>query len=247
MDDRSLGVYAPVAAPPADPAPPPFSPRAPAPAQPSLLTPEGDRVRTAAALAQGCRSLGELARVLEAFEGCSLKDTANSLCFADGSGDARVMLVGEAPGAEEDRQGRPFCGPSGRLLDRMLGTIGLDRRHVWITNMIYWRPPGNRTPTPAEIALCQPFLERQIELLRPGYIVFLGGIAARALLNRKEGITRLRGQEFAYGGIPVLAMFHPAYLLRQPLQKKLAWRDLVTLRKALEERGLFPATAIDSP
>ena len=223
--------------------------RATPPAQPSLLVPESTRAASAQAFAAGCDSLDALARALEAFEGCSLKDTANSLCFADGSPNARVMLIGEAPGAEEDRQGRPFCGPSGRVLDKMLATIGLDRRHVWITNVIYWRPPGNRAPTPAEIGVCLPFLERQIDLLQPGYIVFVGGIAMRALLGLKEGITRLRGREMHYHhpgtgvDIPVLAVFHPAYLLRQPMQKKLAWRDLLTIRKAMLARGLVPPDA----
>ncbi len=161
------------------------------------------------------------------------------MCFADGNPAAEVMLIGEAPGAHEDRQGKPFVGPSGKLLDRMLACIGLDRSKVYITNVIYWRPPGNRSPTAAEIAACQPFLERQIELLRPRLIVFVGSIAARALLGLTEGVTKLRGRDYRYqladgSSLPALVMFHPAYLLRQPAQKRLAWRDLLAIRRKLD-------------
>ena len=150
------------------------------------------------------------------------------------------MMIGEAPGAEEDRQGKPFVGPSGQLLDKMLATIGLDRGSVYITNCIYWRPPGNRSPTQAEIAACQPFLERQIELLRPRLMVFVGGIAARGLLGVKDGVTKLRGRRLVYAladgtQIPAMVMFHPAYLLRQASQKRLAWRDLLTMRQLLQD------------
>jgi DNA polymerase len=172
-----------------------------------------------------------------------LSRTATRLCFADGAADARVMLIGEAPGSEEDREGRPFVGQSGQFLDRMLAAVGLDRSLVWITNTIFWRPPGNRSPTTAEVAVCQPFLERQIEILTPAVMVFLGGAAVRALLGREEGITQLRGRRFTYESpglpapIPALAMFHPAYLLRQPLNKRYAWRDLLTLDAWLTELG----------
>lgn len=202
--------------------------------------PERAGVVAARQAAAACQSLHELRRALEVFDGCALRETATRLCFADGNPDAAIMLIGEAPGSEEDRQGLPFVGKSGKLLDRMLATIGLDRTKVWITNAIFWRPPGNRTPTPAEIAVCQPFLERQIELIRPQLIVFLGGIAARALLGLSDGVTRLRGRRLAYRGerlpepIPALVMFHPAYLLRQPLQKAFAWRDLLTIKSWLE-------------
>jgi DNA polymerase len=195
--------------------------------------------QSARELAAACADLGELETALAAFDGCGLKETALSLCFADGNPQARVMLIGEAPGAEEDRQGKPFVGASGKLLDRMLATIGLDRRSVYITNVIYWRPPGNRSPTQAEIAACQPFLERQIALLEPDLIVFVGGIAARALLGVNEGVTKLRGRRFSYvtpdgSSIPAMVMFHPAYLLRQPAQKRLAWRDLLAIRSQLD-------------
>lgn len=199
----------------------------------------GQAVAHAREQAAACKSLAELQAALAAFDGCPLKDTAINLCFADGNPAAQIMLIGEAPGAEEDRQGKPFVGPSGQLLDKMLATVGLDRTSVYITNVIYWRPPGNRTPTPAEIAACQPFLERQIELLQPKLIVFVGGIAARALLGVKEGVTKLRGRRFTYttgegAKIPALVMFHPAYLLRQAMQKRLAWRDLLTIRDQLD-------------
>jgi DNA polymerase len=195
-------------------------------------------VASARETAAACRSIAELERALAAFDGCALKETALNLCFADGNPAAEVMLIGEAPGAEEDRQGRPFVGPSGQLLDRMLAAIGLDRGSVYITNVIYWRPPGNRSPTPAEIAACQPFLERQIELIRPKVIVFVGGIAARGLLGVKEGVTKLRGRRLLHHladgtTVPALVMFHPAYLLRTPAQKRLAWRDLLTMRRLL--------------
>jgi DNA polymerase len=207
----------------------------------------GSPAAVARDLAASCRSLAELEWALEGFDGCPLKATATRLCFADGNPEAPLMLVGEAPGAEEDRLGRPFVGQSGQLLDRMLATIGLDRRHLYVTNIIYWRPPGNRPPTAAEIAICQPFLDRQIELLRPRLLVFLGGVAARALLGRDEGVTKLRGRRFVHaaaGGaaIPAHVMFHPAYLLRQPMQKRLAWRDLLALEAELRTLGLAPPT-----
>jgi uracil-DNA glycosylase len=232
--------WRPVAAPAARPvtARPP-----PARRQPSLLVPESRRVGSAREIAAACRTLGELAAALAAFDGCALQETAKQLCFADGNPEARVMLIGEAPGAEEDRQGKPFVGPSGQLLDRMLGQIGLDRSRVWITNVIYWRPPGNRPPTSGEIAVCLPFLERQIELLDPAFILFVGGIAAKALLNRSDGVTKLRGRPFSYRTadgrvIPCLVTFHPAYLLRQPLNKRFVWRDLLQLSERLDELGV---------
>lgn len=200
-----------------------------------------DPARDARALAQSCNSLEALMAALRDFDDCPLKETAINLCFADGNPEAPIMLIGEAPGAQEDRQGKPFVGPSGQLLDRMLATIGLDRSKVYITNVIYWRPPGNRSPTAAEIAICQPFLERQIELIQPKFLVFVGGIAARALLERSEGVTKLRGRPFVYRvpndgrEIPALVMFHPAYLLRQPAQKRLSWRDLLSIKKSIKE------------
>ena len=226
------------------PAPVPASKPAPArppvrPAPPPLRS-AGSVALSARAIAAACRSVDEIKAALGTFDGCALKETALHLCFADGNPAAPLMLIGEAPGAEEDRQGKPFVGPSGQLLDRMLATIGLDRTRVYITNSIYWRPPGNRPPTPAEIAACQPFLERQIELIRPKLIGFVGGIAARGLLGVKEGVTKLRGRRLLYrladgSTLPALVMFHPAYLLRQPAHKRLAWRDLLTIRELLNE------------
>lgn len=199
----------------------------------------GGSAEDARALAASCRSLEALKDALKDFDGCALKETAINLCFADGNPKAPIMLIGEAPGAQEDRQGKPFVGPSGQLLDRMLWTIDLDRTKVYITNVIYWRPPGNRTPTAAEIAICQPFLERQIELLEPKLLVFVGGIAARALLGVTQGVTKLRGRPFTYRTaddreIPAIVMFHPAYLLRQPAQKRFAWRDLLQIKENIK-------------
>ncbi len=208
--------------------------------RPALLVPEGRRVEHARDIAARCDSLGELEEALAGFDGCTLKATAKQLCFADGNPNARLMLIGEAPGAEEDRLGKPFVGPSGRLLDRILAEIGIDRATAWITNVIFWRPPGNRAPTTGEIAVCQPFLERQIELLAPRIILFVGGIAAKALLGRAEGVTKLRGRPFTYTStdgreIPCLVTFHPAYLLRQPLNKRFVWRDMLQLRARLDQ------------
>lgn len=220
---------------------PPSAPKHPAPAEP-------DSVASARAVAQSCRSLDELERALAGFDGCPLAQTATRLCFADGSRTASLMLVGEAPGAEEDRQGKPFVGPSGQLLDRMLAAIGLSRDHVYITNLIYWRPPGNRSPTSSELATCLPFLERQIELLRPRLLVSVGGVAARVLLDLKDGVGKLRGRRFVYQPadsgppVPTFVIFHPAYLLRQPLQKRLAWRDMLQLRAELRAQGAWPGT-----
>jgi uracil-DNA glycosylase len=231
---RSGHAAGPVPAPPA----PPSGLRAPA--QPLLVRSAGSAAASAREIAAACPDLAALEAAVAGFDGCALRETALNLCFADGNPDAEVMLIGEAPGAEEDRLGKPFVGQSGKLLDKMLATIGLQRRAVYITNVVYWRPPGNRSPTQAEIAACQPFLERQIELLRPQVIVFLGGIAARGLLGVKEGVTKLRGRAFVYPTaagtrIPAMVTFHPAFLLRQPAQKRLAWRDLLTLRHRLDE------------
>lgn len=221
------------------------APRASKPAarQPALLVPEGRRVGDARAIAAQCGSLAELKKELERFEGCALRDTAKQLCFADGDPEASLMLIGEAPGAEEDRQGKPFVGPSGQLLDRILAKIGIDRTRAWITNVIYWRPPGNRSPTTGEIAVCMPFLKRQIELLEPRFILFVGGIAAKALLETNDGVTKLRGRPFKITNdtgreVPCLVTFHPAYLLRQPLNKRFVWRDMLQLRQRLDELGV---------
>jgi uracil-DNA glycosylase family 4 len=190
-------------------------------------------------LARTAQTLDELEALLNAFDGCALKFSAKNLAFADGTPGSRVMLVGEAPGADEDRVGRPFVGRAGQLLDRMLAAIGLDRSQVYIANIVPWRPPGNRTPTPQEFAICRPFIERQIELADPDILVCLGGASAQALLETRDGILKTRGRWFPYRtGKRELRAFptlHPAYLLRQPLQKRLAWRDFRALRRALDE------------
>ncbi len=194
--------------------------------------------RSAREAAAAAGTLDELRAVLAAFDGCSLKGTATQLVFADGNPEGRVMVVGEAPGADEDRQGKPFVGRSGQLFDRMLAAIGLDRSHVYIANIVPWRPPGNRTPTPQEVAICMPFIARQIALADPDFLVCLGGSAAQGLLGSKEGILRMRGRwhDFETGrrSIKAMPMLHPAYLLRQPAHKKLAWADLRALRKTLD-------------
>jgi DNA polymerase len=204
---------------------------------PSAAAPDDAR-RSASALAAAAQNLDALRDVLEKFDGCGLKATATRLVFADGAPDARIMLVGEGPGADEDRLGRPFVGRAGQLLDRMLAAIGLDRTRVYIANVVPWRPPGNRAPTLQETAICLPFVRRQIELVAPRLLVCLGGSSAQTLLGLKEGITRTRGQWFDYVGdnavIKALPMLHPAYLLRQPAQKRVAWRDLRTLKRAVE-------------
>ncbi len=194
---------------------------------------------TAAHIAAGCATLAELRIALEGFEGLSLKHAAASTVFADGNPEAAVMCIGEAPGQEEDRQGLPFVGPSGKLLDRMLKSIGLDRSTAYITNVVPWRPPANRKPTPDEVAVCMPFVSRHIELVDPQVLILFGGAAASALLAKAEGINRLRGRWFEFNSpglprpVPVLATFHPAYLLRTPEAKRDAWRDLLMVHKRL--------------
>jgi DNA polymerase len=205
----------------------------------ALTTPP---VESAFAVAQRASSLEELREALANFEQCPLKFTATNLVFGDGCGSARIVLIGEAPGAEEDRRGIPFVGPSGRLLDRMLTSIQLDRTKVFISNTIFWRPPGNRSPTSSEVATCMPFVERMIELIDPSILIALGGRAASALLGQAESVGRLRGRWFSYQTprlprpIPTTAIFHPAYLLRSPAQKRLAWRDLLAIKKRINER-----------
>jgi uracil-DNA glycosylase family 4 len=192
-------------------------------------------------LAQAARNLDELRDALLAFDGCPLKDTATNLVFADGNPEAHVMIVGEAPGADEDRDGRPFVGVSGQLLDRMLAQIGLDRTSVYITNIIFWRPPGNRQPTTSEVAACLPFVERHIELVNPDVLLLAGGASAKTLLARTEGIMRMRGRWHLYEStgmsrpVPALPTFHPAFLLRQPAQKRESWHDLLALREKLDQ------------
>ncbi len=213
----------------------------PAPQSNSDRTPATPEIAVMAAreAARGAASLDELRDILAKFEGCALRTTAKQLVFADGNPQARLMFVGEAPGREEDLEGLPFVGRSGKLLDLMMAAIGLDRSAAYIANIIPWRPPGNRTPTPQESQICLPFILRQIELANPDILVCLGGPAAQALLGVKEGIKRTRGRWFSFHTgtreIRAIATFHPAYLLRSPLEKRLAWRDFVAIKKALSE------------
>jgi uracil-DNA glycosylase len=184
-------------------------------------------------------TLEALRALLESFDGCALKSTATRLVFADGNPQARIMFVGEAPGREEDIEGLPFVGRSGKLLDRMISAIGLDRSSVYIANVIPWRPPGNRTPTPQETQICLPFIHRQIELVNPDVLVTLGNPSTQTLLSTREGIMKTRGRWFDYDTgtrvIRALATFHPAYLLRSPSYKRMAWQDLRAIAKALEQ------------
>ena len=197
---------------------------------------------SARALAQAATDLEMLRSKMEEFDGCALKRTATQLVFADGLPGSRIMLIGEAPGEGEDRIGRPFVGRAGQLLDRMLSGIGLDRQKVYIANVVPWRPPGNRTPTLQETQICLPFIERQIDLADPEYLVCLGGSAARALLGVHGGIMRARGSWLPYPrqtgrDIQALAMLHPAFLLRQPAHKRFAWADMRALARVLETRS----------
>ncbi len=246
-------------APPASATPP--RPRQSAPPPPSLERPDpprpaplpratvppvtaaapGEIEQAARSAAASAKTLDELRTILAAFDGCNLRLTATQLVFADGNPEGRVMLVGEAPGRDEDIQGLPFVGRSGQLLDRMLAAIGLDRTGVYIANVVPWRPPGNRTPTPQETAACRPFIQRQIELADPDFLICMGGPAAAELMANREGILRFRGRWHEYDTgqrkIRAMATLHPAYLLRQPLQKRLAWRDFLALKEALDQTG----------
>jgi len=206
--------------------------------------PSSDGVRSAEALAQAAKSLDDLKQAMERFDTCPLQKTAKNLVFADGNPKARIMLVGEAPGRDEDLQGKPFVGRSGQLLDQMLLSIGLDRNTVFIGNCVHWRPPGNRKPTDAEKAMCLPFLKRQIELVNPAILVLVGATSAQSLLDTTEGITRIRGKWGAYRvqngeSIPALPIFHPAFLLRSAAKKREAWSDMLALRAKMTELAVL--------
>ena len=224
--------FASSAAAPLKRAPLPGSARPAPPAAPLVTDPGETR-----AIAAAAESLEALRAAMDAYEGCSLKHRATQLCFADGNPAAEIMLVGEGPGEQEDRQGKPFVGRAGQLLDRMLAAIGLDRTSVYIANMVPWRPPGNRNPTPEELALCAPFLHRQVELVAPKVLVTLGNVPTQALFETNRGITRLRGQWQtlsinSWRG-PAIPTLHPAFLLRTPSAKAQAWRDMLSLKAAL--------------
>ncbi|WP_049756278.1 uracil-DNA glycosylase [Anaplasma centrale] len=203
-----------------------------------------DWVTAARKIAGGCSDLAELRAAIESFEGCEIKKAAMNTVFSDGNPDARIMLIGEAPGSNEDREGRPFCGASGMLLDKMLAAIGLNRKSTYISNTTFWRPPGNRRPTDFELEICKPFVEKHIALIAPSILVLVGSTACCALLNTPESISRLRGRFHEYTN-PFLAhpvttavIFHPAYLLRQPMQKRLAWEDLKMIRAYIEQEKI---------
>ncbi|MBX6328292.1 MAG: uracil-DNA glycosylase [Pseudolabrys sp.] len=211
---------------------------APGARQANALPAPEEAVMAAREAAKSAATLDELRAILDRFEGCGLKATATQLVFADGNPSARLMLVGEAPGRDEDIEGRPFVGRSGKLLDRMLAAIGLDRSSVYIANVVPWRPPGNREPSPHETAICLPFIRRQIELCDPEILVCLGKPSMQTLLEINDPISKARGRWFSYHTgkreIRAMATFHPAFLLRSPLQKRLAWRDFLAIKKALD-------------
>jgi uracil-DNA glycosylase family 4 len=209
---------------------------------------ESDSIGRAIELAAAANSLAELRSALEAFDGCSLKGSATNTVFADGTPKHHIMLIGEAPGRDEDLAGLPFVGRAGKLLDKMLASIGLDRKsNVYITNVLNWRPPENRDPSPEEAAICLPFLRRHIELVSPAILIVLGAVAARHVLGKTDGIMRLRGKwlEYYVNGVmvPVMPTLHPAYLLRRPIDKKLAWRDLQAIADKVNSLGLLEQSA----
>ena len=236
---RPVQQQAPVAPTPIRPAP-----AAPAPLRGPVPIESPQLVEDARALAQRCNSVEELEAAVRAFEGCALKRTAKNTVFADGVVGSPVMIVGEAPGADEDRLGKPFVGVSGQLMDRMFDAIGMGReRDLYITNILFWRPPGNRTPTLAEQAVCMAFTRRHIELARPKVLVLAGGTAAKSVLDTTEGIMRLRGKWTSLSlddgsAVPTLPTFHPAYLLRTPASKRQSWSDLLSLDKKLRDLGI---------
>lgn len=214
--------------------------------KPEALVSQDAAIAEARERAEAAQDLAALEEAIRAFDSCPLKRTATHTVIADGNPRGRVLLIGEAPGANEDRQGKPFVGEAGQLLDRMLAAIGLDRSGVCITNIFYWRPPGNRKPTPAEVAMCLPFVERFIALSDAEVLGFLGASAASSLLGRTEGVLKLRGRWFPYQNPamasprPALVTLHPAYLLRTPEAKRLVWRDLLSLRRVLDGREAPP-------
>ena len=203
-----------------------------------------DAISEARKLADQVKTLKELKEAVRSFEGCALKKTATNTVFADGNPRANVMLIGEAPGSQEDQQGIPFCGPSGMLLDKMFAAIGIDRNNVYISNTLFWRPPGNRQPSKEELAICEPFVQKHIALINPALLIACGGVAVGSLLKKEQGITRLRGHFHEYTNpylsnpLPIAVLFHPSYLLRQPGQKRLAWHDMLAIREFMDERKI---------
>lgn len=199
-------------------------------------------VQEARALADKAQTLDQLKQAVLAFNGCALKKTATNTVFSDGDPSSGLMLIGEAPGADEDKQGIPFCGVSGKLLDQMFAAIGHPRGRFYITNTLFWRPPGNRPPTAEELAMCEPFVQKHIALANPKRLILIGGTSAKSILGLTEGVTKLRGRDYSYSNIylknkeiPVRVTFHPSYLLRQPAHKKQAWEDLQIIKHLLAE------------
>ncbi len=228
---------APLTARPSAPPAAPTALRVEAPTRPQTPLAPSAAETDARRIARAATSLESLGAALKAFDGCTLKATATNLCFYRGAAKAKLMIIGEAPGRDEDIEGKPFVGRAGQLLDKMLAAINLTEAGVHITNIVYWRPPGNRTPTPQEALACRPFLERQMELVAPEIVLAVGGAAAKEILGVADGIMRLRGKwrEIEIGGVKVSAMatLHPAYLLRTPAAKQMAWQDLLALKAKL--------------
>ncbi len=239
VGDEPVDRFATSAAAPAKRALPPMAGPAPAPIPVAVLVTNPQATRASAARAT---TLEALRAAMDAYDGCALKHRATQLVFADGNPEAQIMMVGEGPGEQEDKQGKPFVGRAGQLLDRMLSAIGLDRTKVYIANMVPWRPPGNRNPTPDELAQCAPFLHRQVELVNPKLLVTLGNVPTQALFSTSQGITRMRGtwKSLEVGGWtgPVLPTLHPAFLLRTPSAKAQAWKDMLSLKQALVKQGI---------
>lgn len=220
---------------------PPFT----APAAATVATPPAASAELLAEtqkLADSASTLEELAESVRSFKGLNICKTATNPVFADGVAGAELMIIGEAPGAQEDRQGIPFCGPSGQLLDKMLAAIGYSRsENCYISNVIFWRPPGNRNPSEEERAICLPFVQKHIALAKPKLILLSGGIAVSTILKESRSISRLRGSLHTFQNpvdaaeTPVIVSYHPSYLLRQPLQKKLAWQDMIAVEAQLKK------------
>lgn len=211
----------------------------------SLALNTNQAVKSADDICAKAASLDDLRQIVEKFDGCNLKNTASHTVLGDGNPQAKIVVVGEAPGADEDRVGIPFVGKCGHLLDQMLGAVGLDRTVCYICNVLPWRPPGNRTPSDAEVAVCLPFLKRQIELVKPDYLLVLGAVAAKALLGAEDSVARLRGKWMTYATsegrkVQVLVSYHPSYLLRSPAQKAKSWADLLRFKKVLDENNKQP-------
>jgi DNA polymerase len=242
LGEAPVDRFADVAPEPAPAAPVRQAPSRQAPVQAAMPAiqappPPEEAIMAARAAARQAGSLEELRAIMNGFEGCALRTTAKQLVFGDGSAQARLMFVGEAPGSEEDQKGIPFVGRSGQLLDRMLAAIGIARQDVYIANIVPWRPPGNRDPSTHESQICLPFIQRQIELVDPDVMVCLGKPSTATLLGVTDGIRRTRGRWFTFNTgkreIRAMPTFHPAYLLRTPIEKRFAWRDFLAIKKAL--------------